>query len=250
MKNLILLPLLLSLALALRADPIAASNIAVRAGGLVTVKGTPTGSILVVNAQKKVTPDNFDISKQTPTLARLATVTKVVDGAPATPATAAAMRAKAKADFALFIVDDKTLPPSLVAVEERWAIMNVAALEKGAKTPEVTRIRARNEFARVYAMLCGGFCSQYKAPLTNLVKDVSDLDDVLFTLPVDMGQRMYPYLAFCGVRPERRVPYAVACREGWAAAPTNEFQKAVWDKVHALPKKPIRIAPESKKVKE
>ena len=30
----------------------------------------------------------------------------------------------------------------------------------------------------------------------------------------------------------------------------NEYQKAIWDKVHAMPTAPIKIKPETKKVKE
>ena len=31
----------------------------------------------------------------------------------------------------------------------------------------------------------------------------------------------------------RRASYKVACEEGWAPAPTNDFQKAIWEKVKA-----------------
>ncbi len=209
-------------------------------GGYVTAKGTPSGKVVIVNAQDKVTPDNFDITKQK-TLSRMADIIKLVKGAPATPATAAKLKAEAGADFAVFIVDDKALPASLIAPEEKWGIMNVAALEKNAATPEVVRIRARNEFARVFAMTCGGFSSQFQAPLTNFVKDIADLDACLVELPVDVQARVTSYLAYCNVKPERKVPYRRACQEGWAPAPTNAVQKTVWDSVHAMPDKPITI---------
>jgi hypothetical protein len=35
--------------------------------------------------------------------------------------------------------------------------------------------------------------------------------------------------------------YLDACEEGWAPAPTNDVQKAIWDKVHAAPKNPMKI---------
>jgi len=35
--------------------------------------------------------------------------------------------------------------------------------------------------------------------------------------------------------------------EGWAPAPTNEYQKIVWDKVHAIPQKPMKIEFDPKK---
>jgi hypothetical protein len=50
-----------------------------------------------------------------------------------------------------------------------------------------------------------------------------------------------------GVLPAQRATYLKACEEGWAPAPTNDVQKAIWDKVHAMPTEPIKIKPETKK---
>ena len=36
-----------------------------------------------------------------------------------------------------------------------------------------------------------------------------------------------------GISPYRRVTYKMAVKEGWAPAPTNDYQKAIWDKVKA-----------------
>ena len=35
------------------------------------------------------------------------------------------------------------------------------------------------------------------------------------------------------VPPLRKAQYIVAAREGWAPAPTNDIQKAIWDRVKA-----------------
>ena len=118
---------------------------------------------------------------------------------------------------------------------------------QGAATPEMVRIRTRNEFARVFAMLCGGFSSQFQAPLTNKIKSVNDLDECLADLPVDVVARVSTYLDFCGVKAEKKITYRRACQEGWAPQPTNSFQKAVWDEVHSLPTKPITIKYDKKK---
>lgn len=45
----------------------------------------------------------------------------------------------------------------------------------------------------------------------------------------------------------RMVPYELACEQGWAPAPTNDIQKAIWDKVHAAPKNPMTIEFDPKK---
>ena len=53
-----------------------------------------------------------------------------------------------------------------------------------------------------------------------------------------------------GVTVRATTNYKTACREGWAPAPTNDVQKAIWDKVHAMPTEPIKIKPEEKKTEK
>jgi hypothetical protein len=41
--------------------------------------------------------------------------------------------------------------------------------------------------------------------------------------------RMNTYYKHFGVTRPRRVAYRQAIKEGWAAAPTNDYQRAVWE---------------------
>lgn len=50
-----------------------------------------------------------------------------------------------------------------------------------------------------------------------------------------------------GIKPAFSLPYIAAVRQGWAPAPTNDIQKAIWGKVHAMPTEPLKIKPETKK---
>ena len=49
----------------------------------------------------------------------------------------------------------------------------------------------------------------------------------------------------------RKVSYKRACIEGWAPAPTNDIQKAIWEQAKADkergPTNPIKIPPPKKK---
>ncbi len=74
--------------------------------------------------------------------------------------------------------------------------------------------------------------------------------DLQNTLPQDVTMRQLKYLADMGGKPQSRTTYRKACEEGWAPAPTNDVQKAIWDKVHEMPTEPIKIKPETKKVKD
>ena len=57
------------------------------------------------------------------------------------------------------------------------------------------------------------------------------------------------FLPEIGFSPAAVATYLTACSEGWAPAPTNDVQKAIWEKVHAIPKQPIKIDFDPKKGK-
>ena len=68
-------------------------------------------------------------------------------------------------------------------------------------------------------------------------------------VPPDVFPRMLHYIGALGIRPVVQATYKKACQEGWAPAPTNDVQKAIWEKVHAIPDKPITIEFDPKKDK-
>ena len=98
------------------------------------------------------------------------------------------------------------------------------------------------------ALLCGAASSRFKGNIMDVTK-LEDLDLIEDGLPMDNISSMAQHLQKLGLTRERIVPYRKAVQEGWAPAPTNEYQKAVWDKVHALPKNPMKIEFNPKKGK-
>lgn len=157
-----------------------------------------------------------------------------------------------KGELSLYVIDDEKMPMSLVAPEGRWAIVNIYPLAKGrGEKPAYFEARVKKEIARIGCMLFGNIGSSYKENLLSFIGSAEELDkfdkDVL---PIDSTMRCSKYLLSLGVKPWRKTSYYNACVEGWAPQPTNEYQKAVWDKVHQLPSEPIKIKPESKKVTE
>lgn len=145
----------------------------------------------------------------------------------------------------VFIVSDEKLPPMLVAPEERWALVNVAKLKEGLKDDAagiaLYRVRCRGELQRAFCYAAGCGSSQYENNLMDVVS-VDQIETVKSDVMVaDAVMRCRKYLATVGVTQPVITTYLNACQEGWAAAPTNDAQKAIWDKVHALPTKPIKI---------
>ena len=67
------------------------------------------------------------------------------------------------------------------------------------------------------------------------------------SITFDALQSIMRNLQNLGVTQARKTTYRRACMEGWAAQPTNSFQKAVWDEVHSIPKNPMQIKFDPKK---
>ena len=158
---------------------------------------------------------------------------------------------KIQGNLSVFVVDDESLPPFLVAPESRWALVNVAPLAKDAKAA-FFEARVKKQLTRAFAYLCGGANSQYPMALTGGVTSAGDLDRFFDAkLPVDVFARFPSYLAPFAVTQAEIQTYRNACKQGWAPAPTNDYQKAIWEQVKADkergPSKPLTIAPPAKK---
>ena len=151
-----------------------------------------------------------------------------------------------KGEATLFIVDEDGLPMSLVAPEARWAMMNVAAL-KADKRP-FFEARVKKETFRVLSYLLGVAGSKYPQCITGCVTKAEDLDEILdVKMPLEFEQRFERYLPGLGIVPWKKVSYKKAVQEGWAPTPTNEYQQAIWDKVHQIPANPMKIEFDPKK---
>ena len=219
-----------------------------RVGGLLPRPGTPKGRIAFVNAQSKVAVDEFKATFARNSM-RVRGVDYWVDGTAPTVTSAKAEKDRLNAQLVVFIIDDPTLPMSLLAVEDGWAFLNVAAIGDANTKQELLTHRAKNEFARVFGLLCGGVSSQFNSPIMNSITKAKDLNGCTDELPVDVTSKMAAYLEIRGVKAEQLTSYQRACQEGWAPQPTNDVQRAVWEKVHAIPDKPITIEYDPKKDK-
>ena len=152
-------------------------------------------------------------------------------------------------ELSLYVIDDEKLPMSLVAPEGRWAFVNVAPLAQGrGEKPAFLEARVKKEMARIGCLVLGGISSTYRENLLGFVDSPEGLDKFMDdTLPVDGPLRCGRYLLSLGVKPYRDVTYRKACQEGWAPAPTNDVQKAIWEDVHKIPENPIKIEFDPKK---
>jgi len=165
----------------------------------------------------------------------------------------AATLRKLSAQMGVSVVDVPGKPGLIVAPEEGWAVVNIAPLAAGQDGKLNFARRVRKEIYRAFGMVAGGCGSSYQGNLLDPIRTPDDLDmypESDLQMPIDMLQKMPKFCDKFGVRPWRMTTYRRACHEGWAPAPTNDYQKAIWEKVHAMPTEPIKIKPEEKKTEK
>lgn len=131
------------------------------------------------------------------------------------------------------VVDGGRLPVLSVFPEERIGIVNASRLRDG-DDPSAPEMRVAKEMWRAIGFIGGVGFSQADNDVMRPYFTVEDLDGNThpYIQPMNMA-KMRLFLDRFGVKPERKVPYRVAVKEGWAAAPTNDYQKAIWEELHS-----------------
>lgn len=203
-------------------------------GGFVTEPGSQNGSIGFLSAQSKFGKDEFEniIASMRNMLKH---EMKIVEGVELAGMPTKADVEKQGVTLAVFVVDNSSLPVLLAAPEDRWALVNVAKLGEGlpdnAVAKGLTKRRFRAEVKRAFALVCGGWSSQYKGNMFSATS-LKELDTVdADALIVDVTMRCESYLKDMNVTPARTTTFHRAYLEGWAPEATNEYQQAVIDKI-------------------
>lgn len=133
------------------------------------------------------------------------------------------------------------LPALSVYPEERIGLVNADKL-KGGEDPTAFEMRIAKEMWRALGFITGiGFSAQ-ENDMMQPYYTLKELDSNIqaYIQPMNM-MKMQKFWKRFGVKKEGRIPYRVACQQGWAPQPTNEYQKAVWNEVFSVPDKPIKI---------
>ena len=151
---------------------------------------------------------------------------------------------------AMLVMSDK-LPIMMFSPDQRWGILNVLPLMADKPSGEKFRKRFSKAYWNVIARTLGAGTSSYPGCVVMPFSNHKELDAITATRPCpEPFNKMIDTAARYGIGMLKINTYRRACEEGWAPAPTNNVQKAIWDEVHAMPTAPIKIKPETKKVRE
>lgn len=150
------------------------------------------------------------------------------------------------AAYAIAIVEDAALCGLTVMPEDRIAVINATRFKDGGTDVLKPEVRIHKEIWRALGFVAGIGYAPYTNDVLQPVFSVQALDGLEYQVMQPMNfQKMYGTLSKFGVTRNRRVPYRLACIEGWAHSPTNEYEKAVWEEVKAekdqKPSNPIKV---------
>jgi len=205
-------------------------------GGLVE-RDVPGKSALIVNAQSVVPMDC--INEAAASIRGLALVK--VDTATGDPSKS--HRPTPEHPVVVSVINDPASDTTiLVAPEQNWATLNVNLLLRDEPSAEVMASRIHKEVWRATAMAMGAANSMTQPCLLRQINTLRELDRTKNMLPSPQPiNNMIEVADKLGIVRVHRATYRKACEEGWAPAPTNDVQQAIWDKVHQIPDKPITI---------
>ncbi len=202
-------------------------------GGFIARPDSLRGRICIVDAQTGFSNEIARVAKEFAQLTRFRIEPCSHAGKPNLGNIPALMQAL-EAEAYVFVTSDGSLPSLLVAPENGWVLVNTANLGKEAASEAVLKRRVRCEVARGLAYVAGAANSLYARSLMSAVREPRDLDGTTNEMPpVDVVSRFQSYLKPFGITPFVQTPYSQAVEEGWAPAPTNAYQQAIWDEMKA-----------------
>ena len=213
-------------------DPATRAKLMAVTGGFVQVPAKGP-AVRVVNLQTKL---SSVVLQRSVDLIRTASNVPVVlvEKTGKEPATMAKETLALPETLAVIVVSEVSGQPALlVAPEEMWALINVAALTQGA-SPATLETRTYKEIWRALSYLLGVANTAAANTMMSPVGSLSDLDSITGQmLNAEYIMRIQQMAVKKGVSPSRMSTYKKACEEGWAPMPTNSIQKAIWEEVKA-----------------
>lgn len=210
------------------------SNLLARTGGIIQAPATGP-AFLFLDAQTRVEAAAIGgAAEQIGRALRLSVASRAAS-APQPPAALAAAALADTGTAAVVVVGDVAGQPSLlVAPENRWAVVNVAALAADGAAPEVLAERTRKELWRAFGYLMGAGHASRGGCLMQSVRSNAELDALTAAgISLESYGRIMAHAKTLGLEPRRTASYRKAVEDGWAPAPTNAAQKAIWDEVKA-----------------
>lgn len=140
----------------------------------------------------------------------------------------------------LFFKGNNDAPIEAIYPMDKVCLINVSAIQPCADKVYSERVTALA--CRSIAYIAGGAMPFGVEGCMKNLFEAKDIDHLKSKLLHPMsGQLVKSSAPDFGFAQWKRGTYIAACQEGWANPPTNEIQRAIWNEVRTLPKKPLTI---------
>ena len=145
--------------------------------------------------------------------------------------------------FAIVVYNDEKDPNKMqCAPDDGWAKVNVAPFLKDNPSAELASYRVQREIWRGLSFALGAGTTQNPMCPLKPAASVKELDELQGIVPTpEILDTIQKWAHHWGINKTRKVTYRKACQEGWAPAPTNDYQKVIWEEVRAKPTEPMKI---------
>jgi hypothetical protein len=146
----------------------------------------------------------------------------------------AALGGKGTAGAVIVLSEEGADAPGMtVFPEDRMAFVNATRVRKGAASPEVEARRVTTQLWRAVCFATGGVNTRSPhCALSATVLAAEDLDTLTAFMPCpEACAQVEASAAKLGLAKVRTATYRSACLQGWAPAPTNDFQRAIWEEL-------------------
>lgn len=120
------------------------------------------------------------------------------------------------------------------------ASINLKALAADGAAPDVIEARVSKELVRAGLFLMGSGYATYNCFATP-VTSLAELDALTAQSPTPETMLHLRGMRKVGVKEIRFATYRQACQEGWAPKPDNDVRQKIWDEIHTIPDKPLKI---------
>lgn len=160
--------------------------------------------------------------------------------------------ADGKVGAGALVISDPAMPIEVLSPDRRWGILNIAPLKADSPSPEKFKQRFMKVYWGIIARTLGAGNSSFPGCVLVPFTSMAELDGINATRPCpEPFNKMLDTGKAYGIGTITITTYRRACEEGWAPAPTNDVQRAIWEQVKADkergPTNPIKIEPPGKK---
>ena len=221
------------------AAPATKSDRAERRQAGIATRRTEGGAIAFIDTRGNVESGVGEVARRIQDSCGLVVMCQLgVDGK-ATSAMKQALDAVASSNVAVAVsiaAEGSDRPALTVCPEEGVAVINVDRLGEnlpGENANGVFHDRVMTEMWRAVAFVLGGYDSGMPCAFS-VIRRPQDIDNLLIHVvsPPILAKIVEGAVRYDVARIETE-PYEIAVRKGWAPPPTNDVQKAIWERVKA-----------------